>query len=133
MGNNTLRHLAMMYVNKPTTEAPDGESVVVRNTFFPEIPTDSLLHFLLDRFRKLRNFVLLVVQSSFSLIVLCRCMRSFSFFRQLFPRVRGVNYHCCVALQLVVAQSAKQFLQSGFSELNPTLSAVCLSVPPPDL
>ena len=26
MGNNTLRHLAMMYVNKPTTDDPDGES-----------------------------------------------------------------------------------------------------------
>ena len=26
MGNNTLHHLAMMYVNKPTTDDPDGES-----------------------------------------------------------------------------------------------------------
>ena len=26
MGNDTLRHLAMMYVNKPTTDDPDGES-----------------------------------------------------------------------------------------------------------
>ena len=26
MGNNTLRHLAMMYVNKPTTDNLDGES-----------------------------------------------------------------------------------------------------------
>ena len=26
MGNNTLRHLAMMYANKPTTDDPDGES-----------------------------------------------------------------------------------------------------------
>ena len=26
MGNNTLRHLAMMYVNKPTTDDPDDES-----------------------------------------------------------------------------------------------------------
>ena len=26
MGNNTLRHLAMMYVNKPTKDHPDGES-----------------------------------------------------------------------------------------------------------
>ena len=26
MGNNTLRHLAVMYVNKPTTDDPDGES-----------------------------------------------------------------------------------------------------------
>ena len=26
MGNNILRHLAMMYVNKPTTDNPDGES-----------------------------------------------------------------------------------------------------------
>ena len=26
MGNNTLRHLAMMCVNKPTTDDPDGES-----------------------------------------------------------------------------------------------------------
>ena len=26
MGNDTLRHLTMMYVNKPTTDDPDGES-----------------------------------------------------------------------------------------------------------
>ena len=26
MGNDTLRHLAMMYVNKPTTDDLDGES-----------------------------------------------------------------------------------------------------------
>ena len=26
MGHNTLRHLAMMYVNKPTTDDLDGES-----------------------------------------------------------------------------------------------------------
>ena len=26
MGNNTLHRLAMMYVNKPTTDDPDGES-----------------------------------------------------------------------------------------------------------
>ena len=26
MGNNSLRHLATMYVNKPTTNDPDGES-----------------------------------------------------------------------------------------------------------
>ena len=28
MGNNTLHHLAVMYVNKPTTDDPDGEPVL---------------------------------------------------------------------------------------------------------
>ena len=27
MGNNPLRHLAMMYVNRPTTDDPDGEVI----------------------------------------------------------------------------------------------------------